>query len=328
MIFSGKRQWECCLCMDGKNISLYAFSMVLFFCQIVEAQSILRSGMPNDFQAEAEIKLADFFELESKFPEKFAAYTTFKVTSFTEGGIHEKSGFQVYAADSRKNVWRSILVVKSGDTNDFVYEGFYNGNKLLEKVADVLLNNAKNPPKWSLVGTPQGSESKEVGYFNPRHVWLCPPDYIECVEDTSISVLNGTCFASKSNKQSLLGLFAKEKCVGLNRVTELSFAENGLPASAILLPSLNGDFSKEEALGLVKKYGYHCLVIPVWAETEGGFFELAKIVMESDFPVDHDHAVFKNRWLYDEKVIDSVLADPRLETTPSLRELNFQAKKK
>jgi hypothetical protein len=63
------------------------------------------------------------------------------------------------------------------------------------------------------------------------------------------------------------------------------------------LPSLHGNFSKEEALRLVKEFGYHCLVTPVWVETEGGFFELAKIVMEADYPVDHDHAVFKSRWL-------------------------------
>jgi hypothetical protein len=90
---------------------------------------------------------------------------------------------------------------------------------------------------------------------------------------------------------------------------------------------LSGNFSVEEAVKLLKESEFRCISTPKWVLIENDFYELKSNRVDADYPVDHDYAAFSHKWIYDEKLVESVLRDPRHEGTPSLKKLKFNSQR-
>jgi hypothetical protein len=288
-------------------------------------QSMLKAVMTNEYEAQADIRLVDFLDRESRFPEKFACHSAFSLNLLEEDSIREIKGWQVLVMDSRKNTWRVLQLATEG-TEESIGEAYFDGRTLIEKSSGIW-NSKLNPPAWELFKDQQGSESKPTHYFNPRFVWLCSPDILYAsFEDSSASVLSGNCFASKwdANKNVVHGLFAKEKCQALNRVTEVALNDKGLPLSAFLLPSVTGDFSANQCLRILKESEVYYLTNNQWAEFTDDFFVLKETTVDAGYADSLENATIKNKWLFDEKIVDDFLKDPRQPKSASLREIDFR----
>jgi hypothetical protein len=154
--------------MTHKQIVIVVWCILfLFGVQRLEAQSLLGLDMQNDHKDSALERLTDFFEMEGRFPKKFAAYSSFKMVFFTEESIEEIVGYQIFAADSTQKVWRVLQVIDESSIDHVENEGFFDGNQMIERNDSSVVNSPFNPAKWSVQKTKEGSPAKRIGYFNP-----------------------------------------------------------------------------------------------------------------------------------------------------------------